>query len=231
MNSSTLEPVDTGIWQARHALVVNGVPAHTRMTVVLLPHGELWVHSPIPLNTRLAVQLRSLGTVGTVVAPNRAHHLFAKDFMRSFPEATLLLAPGLERKRPDLAGQSLPCESDRWMPQLHYHLFGGIPVMSETVWFHAPSGTLILTDLCQWWAGDDLPLRARLWASLTRVRRGLAVPIHVRAMVRDRTAAAASARHLLGWPVRRVSVAHDALVEQDAAERLARALAPLARQD
>ncbi len=208
VSASTLVPIADRLWQARHAFIVNGLPVHTRMTVARLANGDLWVHSPIPPDATLVAELQALGPVTTVVAPNRAHHLFAKDFVARFPSARLYLAPGLARKRPDLDGQPLPPEPGHWMPELEYHLFGGMPLVNETVWFHRPSHTLILTDLCQWWTGDDLPWKPRLWASLTGVRRQLGVARHLRLMVRDRAAAAASARRLLAWPIRRVCVAH-----------------------
>jgi hypothetical protein len=230
MTSSTLVPVCEDIWQVRQALVVNGVPAHTRMTVVRLTSGQLWVHSPVALNAELTAQLKQLGTVAAVVAPNCAHHLFAGAFMQAHPQATLYLAPGLAYKRPDLPGHPLPDEPGSWQPDLTYLLWRGMPLINETVWFHSRSGTLILTDVCQWWAGDALPWQAALWARLTRVRGRMAVPLHVRALVRNAEAAAASARQILGLPILRISMAHDALVETQAHDQLARALAPLLRR-
>lgn len=230
MTSSLLIPVCEDVWQVRQALVVNGVPAHTRMTVIRLGTGQLWVHSPVALCPELITQLQELGPVVAVVAPNCAHHLFAGSFMQAFPEAKLYLAPGLARKRPDLPGHDLPDEPGLWQPDLAYHLWGGMPLINETVWFHARSGTLILTDVCQWWRGDALPWQAALWARLTRVRGGVGVPLHVRAMVRDAEAAAASARQILSWPIRRISLAHDALIDVRAQEQLAMALGPLLRR-
>ena len=229
MTSSTLIPVCNDVWQARHALVVQGVPTHTRMTVVRMKGGQLWVHSPVPLCEALITQLNDLGPVAAVVAPNCAHHLFADAFMQVFPSATLYLAPGLARKRPDLRGHPLPDEPGDWQPDLVYHLWRGMPLINETVWFHAPSGTLILTDVCQWWAGETLPWQAALWARLTRVRGAIGVPLHVRAMVRDAKAAAASAQQILAWPIRRISLAHDALIESQAHDQLTRALRPILR--
>lgn len=230
MTSSTLVPVAEDIWQVRQALVVNGVPAHTRMTVVRLASGQLWVHSPVALSAELETELKRLGQVSVVVAPNCAHHLFAGAFMQAFPQAQLYLAPGLSHKRPDLPGHPLPQEPGSWQPELAYILWRGMPLINETVWFHRPSGTLILTDVCQWWTGDALPWRAALWARLTRVRDRVAVPLHVRALVRDAEAAATSARQILDWPIRRISLAHDALIETQAREQLAQALAPWLRR-
>jgi len=230
MTSSTLVPVCEDIWQVRQALVVNGVPAHTRMTVVRLASGQLWVHSPVAPSAELITQLQQLGPLVAVVAPNCAHHLFAGAFMQAFPQAKLYLAPGLARKRSDLPGHPLPDEPGIWQPELAYHLWRGMPLINETVWFHGRSGTLILTDVCQWWVGEPLPWQAALWARLTRVRGRMGVPLHVRAMVRDAEAAATSARQILDWPIRRISLAHDGLIETQAHEQLVRAVTPLLRR-
>jgi hypothetical protein len=74
---------------------------------------------------------------------------------------------------------------------------------------------LILTDICQRWQGE-LSFAARLFASLNGVRNRLAVPRTIRAMVKDRQAAQASARKILQWPFERVMTAHNAIIEIDA---------------
>ena len=96
--------------------------------------------------------------------------------------------------------------------------------LDHSVWFHRPSATLIVTDLLQWMAGD-LPWPTRAYATLTGVRSQLAVPLTVRALVRDRAAAARSAERLLRWPFTRVVVAHNCVIDTDARAQVARALA------
>ena len=72
-----------------------------------------------------------------------------------------------------------------------------------------------MTDLLQWMAGD-LAWSTRAYATLTGVRRQLAVPLTVRALVRDRRAAARSAERVLRWPFERVVTAHNQVVDTDA---------------
>ncbi len=81
-----------------------------------------------------------------------------------------------------------------------------------------------MTDLLQWMAGD-LAWSTRAYATLTGVRRQLAVPLTVRALVRDRRAAARSAERVLRWPFERVVTAHNQVVHTDAYARVTRALA------
>lgn len=224
-----LEPIDDNLWHAVHAFTVNGFPISTRMTVVRLPGQRLLVHSPIPLTDGLRRQLDALGSVAFVVAPNKMHHLFLAPFAAAFPHATVYGPTGLRNKRPDLGViTELPAEDlPEWLPDLEHFAFGGIPAGSESLWFHRPSATLLVTDLLQWMHGD-LAWQTKAYAAVTGVRHHLAVPRTVRALVRDRVAAARSAERVLRWPFARVVVAHNAIIDTDAHAQVARALAVLA---
>lgn len=196
------------------------------MTVVRLPGGRLLLHSPIPIHPALRTEIEALGQVQCIVAPSKTHHLFAPSCAAAFPQATLYGAPGLRAKRPDLpALQDLPRpEEAPWRPELEHLLIEGIPAGNETVWFHRPSATLIVTDLVQWWQGD-LPWQARAYASLTGVRQRLAVARTVRLLVRDRAALRHSTQRMLQWPFTRLVMAHNAVIESDAHAQLSLALA------
>lgn len=215
-----------GLWHVPHAFTVNGLPLTTRMTVVRLAHGGLWLHSPVPLAPAQQAAVEALGPVRHIVAPSKTHHLFLADCARAFPDAMLHGAPGLAQKRADVAGlRELSMDARApWADELEGLLFEGIPFANETLWFHRRSRTLVVTDLLQWWQGD-IALSARLCARLTGVRHGLAVPKTVRLLVRDRQAARRSARRILDWPFERVIVAHHAVVENEARRQVERAMA------
>lgn len=225
-----LKEITTDLWHVQHDFVANGLRVSSRMTVVRLRDGALWLHSPVPLSNDVRAQLAALGPVRYIVAPSKVHHLFAGECHALFPEATLFGAPGLAHKRPDLAGMRMlgRAAEPEWAHDLEQVFFDGIPLGNESVWLHKPSATLILTDLCQWWRGE-LPFAARLFAALTGVRRSLAVPRTIKLMIRDRPAAAASARRILAWPFTRVIVAHNAIVEEDAHRAVENALRFLLR--
>lgn len=224
-----LEPLDTHLWHATHPFKANGLPISTRMTVVRLPRHKLLIHSPVPMppGSELLNQVQALGTVAFIVAPNKMHHLFLAPCAATFPDAVVYGPQGLAQKRPDLAAtlRTLPTgDLPEWQPELEHFAFEGIPAGNESVWFHQPSATLIATDLLQWMAGD-LPWPTRAYATLTGVRRQLAVPLTVRVLVRDRAAAARSAERLLRWPFTRVVVAHNCIIDTDARAQVAKALA------
>lgn len=212
-----LKAIAPDIWHVPHNFIANGLPVSSRMTVVRLRDGSLWLHSPVPLSNEDRAELQSLGRIKYVIAPSKTHHLFVSECLSAFSQAELFGAPGLSMKRPDLNNMielKTVVESD-WREDLEQIFFDGIPFGNETVWFHKSSQTLIVTDLCQYWQGD-LPLAAKLYAHLTGVRKKLAVPRTVRWLVKNRQAAQTSAQKILQWPFKRVIVAHNAIVEDDA---------------
>lgn len=212
-----LQNIAPNIWHTQHNFVANGISVSSRMTVVRLQDGSLWLHSPVPISSELKAELTALGEVKYVVAPSKMHHLFAADCMAAFPQAALFGAPGLQAKRPDLQGmRELQAVAEpSWQEDLAQHFFAGMPLVNETVWFHKPSRTLIVTDLLQYYQGD-LSFGLKIYAKLTGTRKQLAVPKTVRWLVKDRAAAHASAQKILDWPFERVVVAHNSIVETDA---------------
>ncbi|MET4575752.1 DUF4336 domain-containing protein [Ottowia thiooxydans] len=220
-----LEPIDKNIWHAVHHFVAYGVPITSRMTVVCLPDRKLLVHSPIPLTGEMRAQMDALGSVAFIVAPNLMHHLFLGPLAKAYPAAEVYGPNGLRKKRPDLVSlKDLPAaEHAPWLPDLEHMAFEGFPAGKESIWFHRPSATLIVTDLVQCWQ-DPLPWRATAYALLSGVRHQLAVPRTVRALVRDKQAAARSAKRLLEWPFTRVIVGHNSVVETGSHDLMASAL-------
>ena len=220
-----LNPVAPGIWHAQRGMTVAGIPMTSRMTVIQLADGSLWLHSPIRLDDALRAELDALGPVRCIVAPNKTHHLFAKKCLAMYPQATLFGAPGLLDKRPDLipmttlTGTAPP----QWDGQIDQVLIGGVPVVNETVFFHRASGSAVFTDVVQLWRGS-LNWKGALYAHLAGVRNRIAVPRTVRFMVKDKVAFRTSAQQVLAWPVKRVLVAHNSVLEDSAHAGLKRAL-------
>jgi hypothetical protein len=219
-----LHSIAPGIWHAQRGFTVAGLAMQARMTIVRLEDGALWLHSPIQIDETLRAELDALGPVRYVVAPNKAHHLFAKKCLALYPQARLFGAPGLEEKRPDLVMTVLPPASpSEWAGQIDQVFVGGVPLLNETVFLHRASGTAIFTDVCQIWNGP-LGWKESLFARLTGVRRKLTVPRTIRLLVKDKEAFRASAQQLLAWPVQRVVVAHDSIVDVDARAHLVTAM-------
>src|SRR5438105_1562048 len=97
-----LRQLATDLWVTERPQRAFGIEMGTRMTVVRLGDGTLWVHSPVALERATRRALDALAPVRHVVAPNRFHHLYAGQYAVVYLDARLYAAPGLREKRPDL---------------------------------------------------------------------------------------------------------------------------------
>ncbi|MCH9681611.1 MAG: DUF4336 domain-containing protein [Deltaproteobacteria bacterium] len=146
----TLEQHDDDLWTKRADLSFLGLHVGTRMTVVRLPSGGLWVHSPIAVTPQLHDELRELGPVAHVVAPNLYHHLYAGPMVEAFEDARLHARPKLRTKCKQLRiDADLTEEStDQFEGVLDaVHIAG--TMLDEVVFVHRPSRTLISADLIE----------------------------------------------------------------------------------
>ncbi|WP_067216027.1 DUF4336 domain-containing protein [Marinomonas gallaica] len=134
-----------------------GLPYSTRMTVVRLSSGDLWVHRPIKLSASIMEQVDNLGGVKYLIAPNQLHHLFLPEWMSAYPNAEVHGTDGVMKKRSDLSFHAPLNNSQRyaWDSDIEHELFTGSPLMEECVFYHHHSGTLIVTDLVENFSGNE----------------------------------------------------------------------------
>lgn len=127
------------------------IPFPTRMTVIRLPSGEIWVHSPIAWHDCLAAAVAQLGRVSCLIAPNTLHYWYLPDWQKGFPAARSYCPPGLVAKtrRPTRIDEELGETAPRaWADSIAQCLVCGT-LLTEVDFFHHPSRTLILTDLIE----------------------------------------------------------------------------------
>ena len=100
----SLQPVGPGIWIADGEHVsVAGFHYPTRMALVRLTGGGLFIWSPTALSSALQAEVNALGDVHFIVAPNSLHHLFIPQWQAAYPAAKTIAAPGLAARRKDIA--------------------------------------------------------------------------------------------------------------------------------
>lgn len=222
-----LRQIDDDLWVIDHPdFKVPGVTIGARTTLVRLRDGGLLMHSPGPLSVSLAKQIDEIGPVRFIVAPNTFHHLFVVDNAKAWQDAEIHLAPGLASRRKDLSftaelGDTPP---PAWSAELDQCIVGGAPRISEVVFLHRPSRTLVLTDLA-FNVRHASSRGARIFFRLTGVYGRFASSRYLRLLVRDRAAARVSAERILGWDFDRVIVSHGDVLEQDGKPALRDALA------
>ena len=110
---NTLKRVAEGVWIVDGATIRFGWPwpkfrFSTRMTLVRLASGELFLHSPTQLTGTLQSEIPRLGCVRFIIAPNRVHYSWVPEWRTAFPSADVYLAP---RVREQAGHNKLPCLS------------------------------------------------------------------------------------------------------------------------
>lgn len=219
--ATPLEQIGLELWAATRPQSFYGLPVGTRMCVVRLDGGRLLLHSPVRLDPGLRAELDALGRVSFAVAPNRMHHLYAGEVARAYPGTRLWVAPGLERKRPDLVFESVLGDEPpaAWRGELDQVFFRGRPYENEVAFFHRASRTLLLCDLAFNFGPHTAPTTRclmRLLRSYGRFGPSKLDPL----LVRDRRAARASLGRILAWDFDRVVVSHGDVLERGGREAL-----------
>ena len=216
-----LIPLGENLWVAERPQTFYGLPVGTRMTVIRLSGGRLLLHSPVALDSRLRAELDALGRVCLAVAPNRVHHLYAGAVALAYPETRLWIAPGLERKRPDLEFVALLGDEapEEWRGEVDQIFFRGRPYENEVVFFHRASRTLILCDLA-FNFGPRAATPTRLLMKLLRSYGHFGPSKLDPLLIRDRDAARQSLERILAWDFDRVVVAHGEVLASGGREAL-----------
>ena len=146
-----LRPIGPALWLANGPDIIAATGLHypTRMVVIRLSNGGLFVWSPIPLTAALQTSIDAFGPVGHLIAPNRLHHMAMANWQAAYPKAKLHAVLGLGHKRPDLRVDAVLGDlTPDWSIDLD-HLVIDTRMTPEAVFFHRASRTLIFSDLVQ----------------------------------------------------------------------------------
>lgn len=229
------KPFGEAIWivdgpEIRMDYAFGSIPFPTRMTVVRLADGGLWLHSPVAPDDALFAAIDRLGPVAWLVAPNSIHYWHVADWQRRYPHAKTAAVPGLaeKAKRPFRIDAVLEGDGAPWpREEVEAVLVPGTAV-SEAVFFHAASRTVILADLIE----NFEPRRVRnpLYRWLIRLSGAAAphgkAPIDLRLTFwPKRRAVRAAVASILAWPCERIVMAHGLPYALDGAAELRRAFA------
>jgi len=224
----TLQEVAPEVWIIDGETVnFYGFPYPTRMTVIRLPGGDLFVHSPIRWDEALAAQIEPLGKVRFLVSPNKLHHLFMGDWKKQYPQAEMYASPGLSKKRKDLNFDAeLTDEApSAWAKEIDQAVLKGSFFMHEVAFFHKPTRTMIVADMIERLEGEDWPWWKRLLGRMDGLmgERG-GMPKEWRASFINRKQARKDVRRMIDWNPARIIIAHGPYVDENGAEYLRESL-------
>ncbi len=208
-----LIPWAEGVWTDTREARFFGVETGTRMTVVRLAAGGLFVLSPVPLEADTKREVDALGEVRAVVAPSIFHHLSVGAWMAAYPKAAFFACPGLEWKRTDLAFTGVLGDEPHpiWRDDLAQVYFSARRE-NEIDFFHPASNTLIVTDALL--NLSTHPRRSTRVVARLMGNRAPGVGWVEPLMVRDRRLARRQVDRMLAWGFQRTILSHGAMLPQ-----------------
>jgi hypothetical protein len=249
-----VDPV--GVYSIDRPFYWNNIDVGCRATVIELPRGpkekpDLWVHSPVNLDGPLLNCLQQLGTVRYICSTNYEHVKYVALWYQNYKDtADLWACPDLSQRMPEIPWKGEIPMGYRPMGQwsgvvpsdpvgiwdtaviqpLHLNIernpFTGRPFFNEVIFYHAPTKTLLCTDL--FWnypatgipnsqygrddtwelapSLDSIPFSSRLWKwGMDQVY----APFYRTFMVTDPVEYRAIVHHILNvWDVETVIPAH-----------------------
>jgi len=217
-----LENFAKDLWIAKGPDVRDlGILWTTRMVIVKLHDGSLWVDSPVYVQSDTLKRVISLGPVRYLVAGTPRHVWRLANWHSLFPEAELWAS----RPSPLTLGKSQLAftrvlEDDPpkgWLEDLEQMVFKGNPLIEEVIFRHKRSRTVILDDLIQ----NHLEVKGHPFRNAVFKLAGVAspdggVPLDIRLSFIHRDLARQSLDKLLSWDFDKLILAHGVCIEKNA---------------
>jgi len=207
------DPFGKDIWIVDGDVVrMYGVlPFTTRMTVVRLGSGNLWLHSPVKPAPEILSAVNALGPVKYLVAPNKIHSLGISPWKAKHPVADVWGSPQFNQRHPDISLDGVLADDgvNPWEGEIARQTIDGHSFLDEVVFLHKASATLIVTDLIQKHERSKQTWFWKIVKGLVGVlgRKG-GVPRDVQWSFHDRKAARQSLEEILDWEFDNLIVSH-----------------------
>ena len=219
---SIYEYVEGVIYIVEYPIRFGGMDLFSRMTIVRLKDGKLWLHSPCKVDAALKSEIDKLGEVAYIVAPGNFHHLYVSDLQRDYPKAETFLCPGLEKKRADLGFDWILGNrpDPRWESDFEQVVIQGTRIINEVAFLHKPTRTLILVDLLEN-IGDDYTHDAGLllrfwWKAVFHMWNNPKPAPEYQLGWGDKEIVRKGLKKILSWEFERIIIAHGNLIDTDA---------------
>ena len=178
--------------------------------------------APIAIDDALAAAIAKVGDVRWILAPNLLHYASVADAAGRYPDAEVLVAPGLGDKRAELAEHEI-LETGAIGSDIDAVLLDGVDKLREVVFLHTPSKTLVVTDLV-FNIHDARGMSKFVLSLVSRALGKVEQSRLIRWLTTDRSAAAKSVENVLALPFDRVVMAHGDVIQTDAKAELSAGL-------
>ena len=206
------------VWLLPYELRILGVNIGRNVTVIRLNSGRLVIHSTARFSEEDVSAIRLLGEPGWLVEGMIDHDTFSREGREAFPDIPFI-APASFQARVDFEVESIDSPPAEWIPEMEVIQIEGAPKMAEAVFFHRPTGTLVVCDLL-----FHFPDPPSMWAKTLLT---LALGFHhapgfsnrLKMAINDKDAFRASLMKIMSLPIERIVPGHGKVLENKARER------------
>ncbi|NHI88837.1 MAG: DUF4336 domain-containing protein [Candidatus Thorarchaeota archaeon] len=193
----------------------------TRMTIVKLSSGSVWIESPVPASPDTMESIAEIGPVKYLVAATMRHVWRLDNARTQFPDAQLWVC---RRTRLTLQHGELPITGiltdtppPDWADDFEQLEFKGNRFSSEVLFYHKKSHTVIIGDLI----ASNKKIKGKPLSNFIFRLGGVLYPKggvsrDIRMSFRDRDLARQSLETLLSWDFDRLIIAHGDCIETGA---------------
>jgi hypothetical protein len=198
-----------------------GIIFTTRMSIVKLADGSLWVDSPVAVSSDILERITLLGPVRYLVAATPRHVWRLAEWHNLFPEAELWASKRspftLQKGNLMFTGTLTDHPPRAWADDLDQIAFKGNPFIEEVIFLHKGSHTVILDDLIQNHPlVNGKPFRNALFKFAGVAYPHGGVPLDGRLSFVHRGLARRSLERLLSWDFDKLILAHGACIDKGA---------------
>jgi len=219
-----MQKLADNIWLLSFPLKILGVDIRRNVTVMRLGSGKLVIHSTAGFSGDDVRSIRGLGEPGWLVEGMIDHDTFSAEGRRAFPGIPFLAPEGFGERVGFEVG-TLDEPPAGWLPEVEVIRIDGAPKMAESVLFHHPSDTLIVSDLL-----FHFPEIKSLWAKMLLIpalgwHPAPGFSKRVKMAIEDKQAFRKSVGKIMALPIQRIVPGHGVVLENDAKARAGRVFA------
>jgi hypothetical protein len=226
---TTIQEFGKNIWIVDGPKVRDmGILFTTRMVIVKLQDGSLWIDSPVPVSFETLKEISHLGSIRYLIAATPRHVWRLESWHTLFPQAQLWVTEAspftLKKGNLPYTGVLRDIPEQGWADDLEQLMFMGSPLLKEVLFFHKSSHTVMLDDLIQVHVlekGQPISNALLKLGGVTSPDGG--VSLDIRLAFTNRKLARRSLENLLSWDFDKLIIGHGRCIQKDAKAYVAKA--------
>ncbi|WP_394389806.1 DUF4336 domain-containing protein [Shewanella woodyi] len=218
----SLVQLGENIWAHEDSMPLGGIQLRLRMTIVKLSCGGLWIHSPTKPAPELQAEIDELGKVTFIVGAANGHNTWLSAWQTAYPEAELYVSGGIPKKVKLDNYMVLEKHFENiWCDDFEREFMPNVELFNESVFFHKPSRSLIVTDLIQNHS-DEIPsgfagvMTRCVFRPLGFKGACVAPPLKLGFTIKDKLAFSVFIKNIQQWDFDKIIVTHGDVITDDA---------------